>query len=174
MKKNDVSPRIVFRYKRELITFFNKSVFKFVLGMWSALIIFTVSSFMIDREKFFKEWPLSLVAFAIMAIFTFYIYRKTKSFSNYVKNFRDNGTKTSGKILDVVAQNGDVKNPKLLVEYIDPKTGKTENFLSDAVTGDPALLLSSRDVDVYVLGEEKFATNFKLAYEKQRPYGKRR
>lgn len=171
--RKEMQPKIVFRYKRELITFYNKSIFKFVIALWSILLIYTLSFFFLDREKFESEIPITILAFVILIVFTFIIYRKTVKFSNYVKNFRENGIKTSGKILDVVAENGDYKNPKLLVEYVDSNTGKMEKFLSDAVTGDPSKLLRSRDVDVYILGDKKFATNFKFAIGKQKPYGKR-
>lgn len=174
MENKKFHPKIVFRYKKELITFYNKGIFKFVLILWSILLVYTLSFFFLDKVKFKSEIPITILAFVIMIIFTLVIYINTLKFSKYVKNFKENGIKTSGKILDVVAFEEDYKNPRLRVQYINPKNGKKEEFLSDSVTGDPAKLLRSRDVDVYILDDKKFATNFKFAFGKQRPYGKRR
>lgn len=174
MQRKDIMPKIVFRYKRELLTFFNKGILKFIIGLWSLLLIFSLSFYFLNREKFMNDFLLTIVSFLILIVFTAIIYFRTKNFSNYVNKFKKEGIKTEGKILDVVVENGDVKNPRLLIEYNLPNNKKKDKFLSEPVTGDPSLLLSSRDVDVYILDGNKFATNFKLAFDKQRPYGKRR
>lgn len=174
MQRKDIMPKIVFRYKKELLTFFNRGILKFIIGLWSLLLIFTLSFYLLNKEKFMSDFLMTIIAFLILIVFTLFIYIRTKNFANYVNKFKTEGIKTKGKILDVVAENGDVKNPRLLIEYDLPNNTEKDKFLSEPVTGDPSLLLSSRDVDVYILDDNKFATNFRLAFDKQRPYGKRR
>ncbi|MDO5716021.1 MAG: hypothetical protein Q4P25_05540 [Tissierellia bacterium] len=169
-KRKNRQAKIVFRYQEEIMTLYNKSVKRFIKTIWFVSLMASVAYFMLDRKKFMDDFLWTMMGFLILILFCAYIWKKTVHFRNKVAEFYHHGKKTRGRILRSMVRQKDQKLC-LEVEYTIPGSKEKKTFMTSPVTGEPSMLLKSPEVDVYILGDEKFATNFKLALEDEKPYG---
>ncbi|KXO16370.1 hypothetical protein LV469_07030 [Peptoniphilus sp. GNH] len=166
-KKKNLSPKIVFRYQEELLTFFNKATKRYVRIMWFILFMVMVAFVFLNKEELTSNYLYFFVAFAVLLSFTGFIYKKTLVFSKRLGHFVKDGIKTRGQIIGTkVSQRGSRKFLHLVVEYKDPRDGNKKEFITDAVTGNPYELLHNLNVDVYILGDELMASGFNLKVDK--------
>lgn len=173
MEKKNQQPKIAFRYQEEIMTLYNKGVKKFLKVIWFVSLVGTIGYVMTNRSAFVKDIWITLLAFAILIAFSGFLWYRTKKFGQKVREFVTQGKKTKGTIVETKLRMEDRK-PCLEVAYRDPTTGQDKHFMTEPVTGDPSMLLKSPEVDVYVLGERAFATNFRVVLGDEKPYGKKR
>lgn len=170
MDQKNQAPRIAFRYQEEVMTLYNRSVKKFLKIIWFVSLVGTISYFMLDRQKFIRDIFFTALAFFILVLFSAFLWQRTRKFAQKVSDFVKRGKKTKGKIIATQIRTKD-KKLCLEVAYRDPETGEEKTFMTDPVTGDPAMLLKSPEVDVYLFEGRAFATNFRIAFGKDKPYG---
>lgn len=157
--------QIVFRYKRELLTYYNTGVKKFVKAIYSVFIIFVFLSYINNKEKFIRDIPYNVLAFLILSAFALYIYFNTRKFAKDLGYFVHNNKSVKGQIIDVIVDENSKNKLKyfLKVQYINPETKKLDDFITEEVTGNPYRLLKSLNVRVYAKDGKALATDFVLA-----------
>ncbi len=167
--------KIVFRYLEEVPTLYNPKVKKFLKVLYFIYLMVIVSVFLLNRDKFLNEAYLYFFGLIVLIIFSYWLFRNSQKFYGKVQNFMKNGNRVRGRIIGTEIKNVKNKNSlHLVVEYKDPQTKEKKTFLTAAVTGNPFELLSSDEVDVFLLGDEKFATGFKLAVDKTKNINQKR
>ena len=158
-------PRIAFRYERELLTFYNRSVKKFFTALVFVVALINMSKAFRDWDGFLKEWPYLLVSALILIVFYMVIWRITKRITEKHVWFTKDNPPVKGKIVDFVP----VKDEKGKFHHIckvkyKPKGASEETIIDTPyVTGNPFELLRSLQVQVYERDGETYVTGFQVA-----------
>ncbi|MDO5714089.1 MAG: hypothetical protein Q4Q07_06610 [Tissierellia bacterium] len=158
-------PRIAFRYERELMTFYNRSVKKFFTVLVFVFLLINVTKLFREREEFIKELPYFLIAALILILFYYYIWRNTKKITKEYVYFTKDNTPRKGKIIDYLP----VKDEKGKTHYrckvkYKPKGSPEEReIMTPYVLGNPYELLRTLSVDVYEKNGETYVTGFSVA-----------
>ena len=157
-----MNKKLDFKYKKEMISFFNK---KFTIGT----IIFVCSLLLLGI--FIFDLVLTLEILGVFAIFYIYVAVRTINIVNEVKLYKKKGKRCEGLIKGIKIDDNmncstddfDTYNDVLLVvEYTNPYTNCLARFVTDPIYGNPYSHLKSLKVVVYALEDGKaYATGFK-------------
>ena len=157
-----MNKKIDFKYKKEIISFFNT---KFTIGtiiLVCFLLLFGIIVF---------DLTLTLEILGIISILYIYVAIKTINIVNEIKYFKKNGKKCEGLIKGIKIDDNmncsvddfdTYKDVLLVVEYTNPYTNCLARFVTDPIYGNPYSHLKSLKVVVYALEDGKaYATGFK-------------
>ncbi|MDO5301350.1 MAG: hypothetical protein Q4E76_02485 [Tissierellia bacterium] len=159
--KRDRSLRMAFRYQEEVLTYYNKSVRRFVQLLFFFYVMVNLLTFSNEPWRIKEEWIYILVGLVIIAAFAIYIYWRTKKFTQRIHFFTEDNRPHPGQIVDFVM--GPEGKPALVIRYTKKGASGTKEFVTPPVTANPYEVLSSPKVDVYEREGEALAVNFRVA-----------
>lgn len=154
---------VVFRYERELLTFYNKSVKRFFTMLAFVFALINLLKLFHNRGDFMEEIPYVALGTAFLIGFWYYLYRNTKAITQEHLRFVKNPPR-KGKIVDMYVEPDEKgrAHAGLIVEYTPKGQSSPRRIKTPYVIGNPYELLDSLGVTVYEDGDETYVTDFKV------------